>query len=97
MTWSNKTRQERGYGVAWGRARKAVMARDCRLCQPCLRKKPQRVTVATEVDHIVPKAKGGTDELTNLQAICGECHKDKTVRDSGGNPKPVIGLDGWAL
>jgi 5-methylcytosine-specific restriction protein A len=73
------------------------MARDSRLCQPCLRKKPQRITAATEVDHIVPKAKGGTDELTNLQAICGECHKDKTIKDSGGKPKPVIGLDGWAL
>jgi 5-methylcytosine-specific restriction protein A len=36
------------------------------------------VTIATEVDHIVPKSQGGTDDDDNLQAICSPCHKTKT-------------------
>ncbi|WP_247360100.1 HNH endonuclease signature motif containing protein [Ralstonia pseudosolanacearum] len=37
--------------------------------------------LATEVDHIVPKARGGTDDDDNLQAINVECHRAKTVRE----------------
>ncbi len=97
MAWSSKTRQERGYGASWGRARRAALARDKHLCQPCFA--TGRVTVATQVDHILPKAKGGTDELSNLQSICVPCHKSKTIKDAGGvaKPKPVYGLDGWPV
>lgn len=35
---------------------------------------------ATEVDHIVPKSQGGTDEWGNLQALCKSCHSRKTAR-----------------
>ena len=54
-----------------------------------------RVTPATQVDHIKPKADGGTDEHANLQSICTDCHKIKTAQDSGYTPKQQIGLDGW--
>ena len=30
-----------------------------------------------EVDHVVPKSKGGTDHLDNLQLLCGHCNKIK--------------------
>lgn len=40
-----------------------------------------RVTPARTVDHITPKAKGGTDDDANLQAICDECHKAKTAAE----------------
>ena len=30
-----------------------------------------------EVDHVVPKSKGGTDHLVNLQLLCGHCNKIK--------------------
>ena len=30
-----------------------------------------------EVDHIVPKSKGGTEHLGNLQLLCGHCNKIK--------------------
>ncbi|MCY3959311.1 MAG: HNH endonuclease signature motif containing protein [Chloroflexi bacterium] len=33
-----------------------------------------------EVDHIVPKSKGGTDSLDNLQLLCGHCNKVKGNR-----------------
>ena len=33
-----------------------------------------------EVDHIVPRAKGGTDHLENLQLLCGHCNRVKGDR-----------------
>ena len=36
---------------------------------------------ATEVDHIIPRDKGGTDEESNLQAMCKPCHSRKSVKD----------------
>ena len=56
------------------------MRRDKWLCQPCLAK--DRVMPAVAVDHIVPKAEGGTDADGNLQAICKPCHKLKTENES---------------
>ena len=28
-----------------------------------------------EVDHILPRSKGGTDHLDNLQLLCTHCNK----------------------
>lgn len=69
---------ERGYGHAWRKLRDRILRRDKGLCQPC--QKAGRLTPATEVDHIVEKAHGGTDAMDNLQAICGPCHRAKTAR-----------------
>ncbi len=33
-----------------------------------------------EVDHIVPKSKGGTDHPDNLQMLCGHCNKIKGAK-----------------
>lgn len=38
--------------------------------------------VATEVDHIIPVAEGGADELDNLQAACPGCHRIKTQAEA---------------
>lgn len=34
-----------------------------------------------DVDHIVPKSKGGTNDPSNLQLLCPNCHKGKTIQD----------------
>lgn len=73
------TRQERGYGAAWDRLRLAILRRDMGLCQPC--KARGRATAATAVDHIKPKAQGGTDEPENLQSICDDCHRAKSAAE----------------
>lgn len=95
MAWSRTSRQSRGYGAAWDSLRKRILARDKGLCQPCLRK--SIYTEAKAVDHIRPKAKGGTDDPANLEAICIPCHAAKTIRDSGGRPRQRIGADGWPV
>ena len=74
---SRGTRHERGYGTAWVKTRARIMKRDHGLCQVCARK--GLVTVATQVDHIVNKASGGSDDDDNLQAICTPCHDAKTA------------------
>ena len=72
------TRQQRGYGASWDKARLRILRRDKGLCQPCLH--CGRVTPAKQVDHIIAKSAGGTDDDKNLQAICLPCHKAKTAR-----------------
>ena len=36
---------------------------------------------ALEVDHILPRRHGGTDDLSNLQALCYKCNANKGARD----------------
>ena len=74
------SRQAKGYGADWEKARKRVLSRDKGLCQVCLAEGKYRP--AKQVDHIIPKANGGTDDDSNLQAICVECHQQKTLREA---------------
>ena len=37
---------------------------------------------ALEVDHIIPRNHGGTDEIANLQALCYSCNAMKRDRDA---------------
>jgi len=92
--WADKgSRHQRGYGSDWTRIRLQALKRDCYLCQECMRQ--GRVTQARDVDHIIPKAKGGTDDLGNLQSLCQSCHGLKTALDEGWKRSPTIGVDGW--
>lgn len=76
------------------RIRQQVLS-DTPLCVAC--KAKGRVTAATEVDHIVALVNGGTDTPDNRQALCGDCHDEKTRRDLGLRDKPRIGIDGWPV
>lgn len=75
-----KSRHERGYGYEWSKRRKVVLQRDGYLCQRC--KRAGRITAANIVDHIIPKAEGGTDDYDNLQVICNKCHQLKTAEEA---------------
>lgn len=77
---AKQSRHERGYGSQWVKTRERIKARDLGLCQPC--RKLGRVTPMTEVDHVTPKAQGGTEDDGNLQAICSDCHKTKTQAEA---------------
>lgn len=58
-----------------------------------------RVTVATELDHIVALTNGGTDTQDNRQGLCSDCHDIKTAQDLGYTPRQrqTIGTDGWPV
>lgn len=74
-----RSRHERGYGRQWDILRARILERDRHLCQECLRN--GRAVVAKTVDHIKPKAQGGTDADSNLQSLCWPCHHAKTARE----------------
>lgn len=67
------TTSSRGYGTAWQRLSKAVLARDGQVCRYCGGK-------ATTTDHLIPKSKGGTDAMSNLVACCQPCNSGKKDR-----------------
>lgn len=76
--FESRRRMRRGPGVP-PKLRQQALRRDKRVCQ--LQLEPCTVT-ATEVDHIVAVSEGGKDELSNLQAVCAECHKIKTQAEA---------------
>jgi 5-methylcytosine-specific restriction enzyme A len=88
-----KSASERGYGAAWQRLRLRILARDNYLCQVCHAK--GRTTPATHVDHILAKAKGGTDSEGNCRAICRECHDRKSIEEKGHRVRKAITTEGW--
>lgn len=93
------SRHARGYGAGWSKLRAIVLGivrgRPTALCRAC--EQEGRVTVATDCDHIVPKAKGGTDDLTNLQPLCRWHHDAKSLRDRGARARREVGVDGYPL
>lgn len=60
-------------GTKWERTRLAVLERDGHLCNYCGRD-------ATTADHVIPKAAGGTDDMSNLVAACLTCNGRKSDR-----------------
>jgi 5-methylcytosine-specific restriction protein A len=73
---------ERGYGGEWRKVRLQILKRDNFLCVACLA--TGRPTTATDVDHIVPMARGGARlDPNNLQSLCSVCHKRKTYEHDG--------------
>ena len=68
----------RGYGHRWRRLRRMYL-RANPYCVAC--KRQGRIELATEMDHIIPKAQGGGDMEDNLQAMCKSCHSRKTARE----------------
>lgn len=65
----------------WPRRRKVVLTNEpmCRSCAALGYR-----TLAATVDHIVPRARGGSHDLSNLQPLCHACHDSKTGREKHG-------------
>ncbi|MFZ4773947.1 MAG: HNH endonuclease [Terrimicrobiaceae bacterium] len=77
------TTAQRGYGARWQRLRRLALASHP-ICADPYRLHPGEIKAATDVDHIMPKAKGGHDTLDNLQPLCHSCHSHKTSTQDGG-------------
>ncbi|MGE5595524.1 MAG: HNH endonuclease [Hyphomicrobiales bacterium] len=61
-----------GSGWAWQRTRRAVLERDGHRCIAC-----GATGVRFEVDHVLPLANGGSNELRNLRTLCLPCHRKR--------------------
>jgi 5-methylcytosine-specific restriction protein A len=68
----------RGYDARWRRLRARYLRRHP-LCVECQRF--EHTMLATDVDHIRPRSAGGSDEESNLQALCHPHHSAKTLRE----------------
>lgn len=79
-----------------GRKLQEIRQAHFRLQPLCVRCKGLgRVTVATQLDHIVALDNGGTDTPDNRQGLCDACHEIKTSLDLGYRPRQRIGIDGY--
>ncbi len=58
----------------WQELARAAKSRDGRKCVTC------GSTDDLHADHIVPLAKGGSNDMSNLQTLCLLCHEEKTGR-----------------
>jgi ATP adenylyltransferase len=47
----------------------------CQLCGILAKERP------IDVDHIIPRSRGGKTELANLQALCSKCNRSKRNQD----------------
>jgi hypothetical protein len=71
----------------WKDQRLRVLKRDGYVCQYCGED-------ATQVDHVIPRSRGGGHELENLLACCAKCNslkgaKEGVFLDRGATP-PVF-------
>ena len=81
---------ERGYGKDWKALRAKVLVEEpwCRTCLALGDRNPTE-----EVDHILSVRQRPDLRLvrSNLQGLCGDCHKLKTNREDGGFGRPARG------
>lgn len=72
--WDAKSRVERG--KVSNKMRFAIYARDGYRCKMCGRYFG-KYSKGLEIDHIIPIAKGGKTEMSNLQTLCHNCNYKK--------------------
>lgn len=60
----------------WKKLRLRVLRRDGNTCAYC-------GDVATEVDHVIPLVRGGSDDAENLVACCRSCNSRKKDQQVG--------------
>ena len=73
MTWQGDARTTT---PEWRRTRRRVLRRDRGICWVCGK------AGADEVDHVIPRAEGGTDDEDNLAAIHDDpCHRRKSAAE----------------
>jgi 5-methylcytosine-specific restriction endonuclease McrA len=65
--------------------RRRVFERDEYRCRYCM--KDGKATGDISIDHVIPKSRGGTNDLKNLVTACYQCNNiikhDKTLDECG--------------
>lgn len=85
-------KQKRTTGRALQAARRRLFQRQplCVICES-----RGRIAAAVHRDHVVALANGGEDNDANTQALCEECHREKTAADLGQTYRPPTPVAGW--
>lgn len=78
--WKGPNRGPETGGRPWRRIRDQVLERDGHGCAE------RGSTGQPNVDHIVPKSRGGTHALSNLRGLCRQFHNRDTGR---GRPSEI--------
>lgn len=73
--WQHRARDAKPIS---GSLRYDVLAKAKGKCQACGVSATER---ALDIDHVVPRNKGGKTEISNLQALCYKCNSEKRDRD----------------
>ena len=73
--WEHRSISE---GLISGSVRYEVLKRAKYRCELCGAHESQ---TAMHVDHIIPRANGGSDDVTNLQCLCFKCNTNKRNND----------------
>jgi 5-methylcytosine-specific restriction endonuclease McrA len=72
--WARKNFVPLITGWEWAALKLRVQRRDGHTCALC-------GGSGDEVDHVVPRSEGGTDDPDNLRVLCAPCHKVKSDRE----------------
>jgi len=59
-------------------ARKYVFERNNYQCQSC--HKIDLTAKSLQIDHIIPLAQGGANDLSNFQTLCAKCNREKSAK-----------------
>lgn len=83
------------YPSDWDSRRRRVYRRDGYSCQNCGAYGGPHGGAELHAHHIVPKSKGGTDNLGNLRTLCKHCHnaihhKNKMAPTNNGNAQASV-------
>jgi 5-methylcytosine-specific restriction endonuclease McrA len=76
---AGQQKREHPLPSGWRKLRQMVLAEEP-LCRAC--RAEGKVTPASEVDHVVPRSRGGRTEHANLQPLCAEHHRAKTQAEA---------------
>lgn len=63
-----------------GKLRQAIKERDNYTCKICGNSIYDEPNLLLEIDHIIPVAKGGVTEESNLQTLCWKCNRTKGAK-----------------
>ncbi len=84
--YGNPLKKEKKRGTLYSYDKDKILQKQKGLCsgKDCKRlhnNKRMPVNIRSNFDHIKPLALGGKDNLSNLQALCANCHQLKTRED----------------
>ena len=69
--------------------RAAVRQRAADRCEYCLRRQADSPLISLQIEHVVPRKHGGTDDLENLALACAECNLHKGSNLTGIDPESL--------